>query len=549
MRKFAPNAFNGGALPALIEAMCRPEFYPEPPATVELRQTHISYVLLAGACVYKIKKPVHFPFLDCSSLAERYRLCNEELRLNRRLAPSVYLGVFPVVSRQGGFALGAEATEFDPEASEYVVKMRRLPEERMLDRMIARKQVGANEIRALAAGLAAFHREAPDTKSWTYGSAAALWRMIIGDLAQNERFVGYTLAEREFAALQEHCRAFLMSHWELFNERARDRRVREVHGDLRCESVCLEDPPAIFDCIEFSERLRYCDGASEIAFLAMDLERLEAAELADELVAAYAEAADDPAAPTLIPFYKCWRACVRGKVESLRSLEAEIPEPERRRAREMAQRYFRLALQYTRASSPALIVVCGPAGTGKSTVARLLQRHTGFEILNSDRIRKRLAGLASATRVREEYKAGIYSPDFTRRTYQKLAEEAEARLREGAGVIVDATFKDPAERRRFHEIAVGRGMPALFVECEANEREILRRLRERELRGGNVSDATVEVYLRQRTEFTPIAELPPRSHLVIDTTEGGEAIARSVEQALERLLAPAPAKPDRHPSA
>jgi uncharacterized protein len=409
----------------------------------------------------------------------------------------------------------------------------------MLDGLVIRKQVDAAAIRALARRLAEFHRDCPAELSWTYGSAAAVWRTIIGDLAQNERFVGYTLAERDFAAIEEHCRGFLMSHWERFNDRAREKRVRDGHGDLRCEHVCLGERLAIFDCVEFSERLRYCDAASEIAFLAMDLDRLGAPELADELVSSYSEAANDPALATFVPFYKCYRACVRGKVESLRSLEPEVPAAERERARKEAQRCFALATRYARSATPALIVVCGAAGTGKSTVARLLRYRAGFEVLNSDRIRKHLAGLAETARAASEYSSGIYSPDFTRRTYDAMAVEAETALREGAGMIVDATFKDASERRRFREMAERLGVPALFVECRASEGEIIRRLRDRERKGNEVSDATAEIYLKQRAEFMPIAELPARCHIVIDTTETRAQIASRVEQALERLLSPA----------
>jgi aminoglycoside phosphotransferase family enzyme len=282
-------------LPCLIEAMNQPGFFPDRPASVELRQTHISYVLLAGEYAYKIKKPVRFPFLSCGTLAERYRLCQEEIRLNRRLAPDIYLGVFPIMAAADGFALGPQSRTFDPCAFEYVVKMRRLPEDRMLDRLVAKKAVGKEVIRALADKLAGFHREAPAARSWTCGSAASIWRTVVGDLEQNERFVGNTIEAGALAAIEEHCRGFVMSHWELLNDRARERRVRECHGDLRCGSVCLTEPVTIYDCLEFNEHLRYCDVASEIAFLAMDFDRLGAPGLADrETIAKLVQALKAP---------------------------------------------------------------------------------------------------------------------------------------------------------------------------------------------------------------------------------------------------------------
>jgi len=541
-------AGQGGKLPPLIDALTDPDFYPDPAGAVELKQTHISYVFIAGEYVYKVKKPVRFPFLNCSTLADRYHFCVEEVRLNRRLSPDVYLGVFPILEERGRFVLGAQAHDFDPQACEYAVKMRRLPEDRMLDRLVSARAVSRDTIRALAARLAVFHGDVPAVRSWTYGSAAAIWRMIIGDLEQNQRFVGYTISDVQLATMEEHCRAYVMSHWGLLNDRAREQHVREGHGDLRCESVCITDAMVIFDCLEFSERLRYCDVASEIAFLAMDLDRLGAPALSDELVAAYAEVARDDAVRLLVPFYKCFRAAVRGKVESLRSLEEEVPAADRERAKEAAQAYFSLAYHYAQAATPALLAVYGPAGTGKSTVARLLQLRTGFEILSSDRVRKRIAGVADSARVREAYEGGIYSPDFTSRAYDTLLAEAENRLADGCGVIVDATFREPGERQRFLAMAARRGAPALFVECQAEVDEVLRRLRKRERRSDEASDATSEIYLRQLAEFAPMTAIPERSHVAIDTTSDSDRIAGRVEDALKCLLSPVVRRPVAGPN-
>ncbi len=523
-------------LPPLIEAMTHPAFYPDPANTVELRQTHISYVFLAGDYAYKVKKPVRFPFLDCARLAERYRLCVEEVRLNRRLSPEIYLGVFSILEQRGRFVLGDDARAFDMRACEYAVKMRRLPEDRMLDRLVGAKAVGKDTIGMLARRLAAFHRDCSAVRSWTYGSAAAVWRTVIRDLKEDEQFAGYTISRPQLRALEEHCRAFTMAHWELLNDRARYKRVRECHGDLRCDSVCVTDGLVIFDCLEFSERLRYCDVASEVAFCAMDLDRLGARGLADELVMAYAEASNDEAAALLVPFYKCFRATVRGKVESLRSLDRKVPAAQRERAMENARACFALALRYAQAATPALLVTCGLSGAGKSTVARLLQLRTGFEIVNSDRVRKRLAGVHETVHVPEGYRGGIYANDFTKMTYKSLLAEADARLAEGCGVIVDATFRASADRRRLLDTAARHCTPALFFECKAPTDEVLRRLREREQKSGEVSDATPEIYLRQAGEFEPITELSERSHLTVDTTEDHAAIGSRLEEAVLRLL-------------
>jgi aminoglycoside phosphotransferase family enzyme/predicted kinase len=526
--------------------MMRPEFYPDSPARVELKQTHISYVFVAGETVFKVKKPVHFAFLDCSRLARRFHYCIEEVRLNARLSPSVYLGVFAILKRADCFVLGPEVRVEHPEAVEYAVKMRRLPEDRMLDRLLVAGQVQSRTIRAIAARMAQFHASAPSNRGWAYGSAAAIWGGVIGDIAQSRDFIGRTLREDQFTAIDAFCRAFITAHWRPLNERAREGRVREGHGDLRAEHICLvgnESEIDVIDCVEFSEQLRYGDVASEIAFLAMDLERLGAPGLAEELVEDYAEITGDEELALFVPFYKCYRACVRGKVESLRSLESEVGAADNERAGQLARSYFELAWRYARGASPALIVVCGLSGTGKSTVARMLQHRKGFEIINSDRVRKRLAAVSAHAHVRADYGADIYSDRFTTITYDAMLDEAESLLSEGRGAILDATFKASAKRQRALAIAARHGVPVLFVECVVSEDEAIRRLERRASIHGEVSDATPEVYQRQRAEFEPLGEIAARNHLRIDTTRPRECLVTEIDDALELLLHRAPGEP------
>jgi aminoglycoside phosphotransferase family enzyme/predicted kinase len=538
----APQTSVSGArhatgLPPLATAMLRPDFYPQPVNVVELRQTHTSYVFLAGDLVYKVKKPVRFPFIDCSDLHKRRVFCFDEVRLNSRFSPRVYLGVHAIFKRGDRFSLGPSVARGHPKAVEYAVKMVRLPDDRMLDHLVVEHRVVAGAIRSLATRIAQFHAGAATSRAQTYGSSDALWRSISGELAEDAEFIGRTLERSQFIAIETFCRSFIASHRQLLDARVSQGRVREGHGDLRAEHISISDGRIeVIDCVEFSERLRYGDVASEIAFLAMDLERLEAAELADELVEAYAEVTNDEELPMLMPFYKCYRACVRGKVESLRSLEPEVGSGERQRSRGLARRYFALAYRYACVGSPALIVVCGLSGTGKSTLARALQHRTGFRILSSDRVRKRLAGIALHERLRSAYKTGVYSEAFSRVVYGTMLAEAENLLKDGCGVILDATFKASADRLKAREIAAKLKMPVLFVECVASRAEAIRRIERRaELALGEVSDATAEVYELQRAEFERICEIPARNHLVVDTTRARDVVLREVERALVRL--------------
>lgn len=532
-----------GALPAVVAAMLEPHFYPHRPRDVELVQTHISWVFLAGEYVYKVKKPVRFVFVDASTLEARRRLCLEEVRLNQPLAPEIYLGVAAIVAPDGRFALGGATGEMPTDAVEYAVVMRRLPGERMLDRLLNEGAVSVEQIEVIARHLGQFYRSASREAASRYGCAAAVAQMVMGNLAECERFEGYTLNRAQMKGLIRYARGFLDQHWQLLNRRAHEGRVIEGHGDLRCEHICLMGGRiVIFDCVEFSERLRYGDAACDVAFLAMDLERLGAPHLAGPLCATYAGITDDADFTRVLPFYESYRAVVRAKVESLRSLDSQVPRAERDRARALATRYFAMACGYAGCydGRPVVIVVCGAAGTGKSTFARTLGNRMGLEVLNSDDVRKRMIGASPTTALKAPYGGGIYSQEFTQRTYDALILGAKQRIETGAGVILDATFRHPGERRRVLEAAVHTGACALFVECRADESEVMRRLSERSRRPGSVSDADAAVYLRQVADFVPLDEIAPECRIVADTTRGNDAAVLAVERQLGRLCASKP---------
>jgi aminoglycoside phosphotransferase family enzyme len=424
--------------------MLRPEMYPRRPATVDLVQTHISYVFLAGDEVYKVKKPVRFSFVDFSTLERRRHFCHEEVRLNRRLAPHVYLGVVAICRAGAAYRLGAED---DDAAVEYAVRMRRLPADRTLDQLLDRGEVTPAMIDQLARRLAEFHRRAEAGPQVTAnGDVAAIAAVLEDNYGGMRPFRGTTIAAADDDAIQEFSRDFLRRQAPLFRRRQAQHRIRDCHGDLHSEHICFDGEPIIFDCIEFNPKFRYCDTASEIAFLAMDLDYHERPELARHLASVYAVHADDPELPGLVPFYQCYRAYVRGKVDSLKSAEEEVEAAERERARTSAQRHFALAYRYTWAYRPCLVAIAGLSGTGKSALASVLQTRTGFVHINSDVVRKRLAGLDAEARVAVGYERGLYSTEHSRRTYAAMLAAAEVHLRAGRGVILDATFQRRADR-------------------------------------------------------------------------------------------------------
>jgi aminoglycoside phosphotransferase family enzyme/predicted kinase len=496
-----------------------------------VRQTHISWVFLAGDLVYKLKKPIRLAFLDYSTPELRRRWCLAEVELNRRLAPSTYLGVALIRRRGQGFELSAVG-DLDGAAEDSLVVMRRLPADEMLDRRLARGAAGRAEIDQVAAKLADFHSKSAE-RGDPYGLPATIEETVQANLAECAPFAGDTVSGSRLARLEEFTRSYFAQNVPRLWRRVRQGRIRDGHGDLRAEHVCLRPELEIFDCIEFSERLRCNDVASEIAFLAMDLDFLGHPQLGEEFANRYAKVSGDGELLDLLPFYECYRAVVRGKVESLRSREDEVEPQEREAARERARRYFRIGARFAAGRrSPELIVVCGLSGSGKSTAARTLGDLTGFPVVSSDVVRKDLAGIPRFTRLDGKAMDALYGAELTRRTYEELASQADELLGSGRGVVLDATFRDAAHRRTVTVVGSARGVPVVFVECRAPEERVRERLR---VRAHDVSDADEETYLAQRGEGAMFLVESPARRLLLDTS--GEPAA--VADELDRLFAKA----------
>lgn len=520
-------------LPRFIAAMLEPGFFPNRPDSVELIQTHISYVLLAGERVYKLKKQVRFSFLDFSTLPRRRHFCHEEVRLNRRLAPDTYLGVRSVVADGDGFRL---APDDDPQAIEYVVEMRRLPADRMLPALLQRNEVTAEVIESIVRRLVAFHRAAdsgPEVSA--AGDPRRVLEAMDADFAETARFHGVTITPEDDDAVIGFCRNSLLRWEQLLERRRLAGKVREGHGDLHAEHVCLTDDVVIFDCIEFNPAFRCRDVAGEIAFLAMDLDYRERPDLSSLFVEHYAAAAEDAELPQLVPFFKAHRAYIRGKVDSLKSEEPEVGESERAAAAESARRHFALAFRYTWSDLRCLIVIVGLSGSGKSTIARALCGRTRFAHFSSDVIRKQLAGIDPTSRVGAGDASGLYSPERSAQTYKRMLELAGDELDAGRSAIVDATFLRRADRDAARALAREKAAPLVFVECECDPREVLWRLRARQAENNDASDADEEVYRRQRQAYEPFADDELAERLSVDTTADPAIMLQSIEARLRRL--------------
>jgi hypothetical protein len=526
----------------LIEHLRRPESYPRPVDDVVVHQTHISVVFLAGDRAYKIKKPVDFGFVDYSTLERRRMFCRREVDLNRRLAPGVYRGVVPITE---GSDTGL-VVDGDGPAVEWAVEMERLPPEKNLESRLDGPRGGASgeemrdKLERVAARLADFYETAatsPDIAE--YASPEAVSTNMLDNFRDSRDQIGACVTESVFERFESLTTSELERLRGHIARRAREGVVRDTHGDLRLEHVYfLEEADgserlSIIDCVEFNDAFRYADPIADMAFLAMDLEAHGYRDLARSFEATFFDRFDGPDPGGLVDLYVAYRAAVRAKVSGLKALEDEVGEEDRREARRKARRHWMVGLGRLEEARrrPALILVGGLPGTGKSTLARGLAEEGNFDVIDTDVVRKELAGLEPGASAEADVGSGIYSREWSDRTYDSCLERARARLFEGERVIVDGSFREADRRLPFFERAVEWGVPCRFLVCEAPEEVVLQRLRARE---GDASDAGVEVYRSMKQTWEPVEGFEARRRARIQTDGSPEASVASAVETLRR---------------
>jgi aminoglycoside phosphotransferase family enzyme/gluconate kinase len=517
MRAPDSNLSNDG----LLEALRDPSAYPHPVGAVDVIETHISSVLLAGDYAYKIKKPVQFGFVDFSTLDRRRACCEEEIRLNRRTAPSLYLGVVPITRRQAGLRIGGEGS-----AVEYAVRMRRFGLDARLDQLAAAGKLDGGLIDRLAATIAKFHAQCERVpERSTLGTAASVRAWVMNTVRQLRSLV----AERPVSGQRERVDAladWIEAEFErraaFFDARRAAGFVRECHGDLHLANIALVDgAPMPFDCIEFNPELRFIDVMSDVAFTWMDLLDHRLDRLAARFLNRYLEETGDYDGLALLRFCAVYRALVRALVALIRR-DQTVAAQVRKSEQDECGRYLEIAERLTRPQAPLLVAVCGVSGSGKTTVARELIEQLGAVCVRSDVERKRLAGLTPAARTGAAVAAGLYADPVTRATYRRLAEVAAKVADAGFPGIVDATFQRGSDRQSFAAAAAQRDARCAFVLCEASPATLRARVAARSARGNDASDATLPVLARQLATF----ELPNREeaartlHLSTDTDPG-----------------------------
>jgi uncharacterized protein len=511
--------------------LLKPEAYaPELGSDVELVETHISWVFLLQQDVFKVRKPVNLGFVDFSTLERRKDDCESEVRLNARLAPGVYLGVVAVWSLpSGALRVGGEVSG---QIIDWAVHMRRLPEVQRADRLLEAGKLTRAHIVDVAQRIARFHAEQPTNDAIaSFGTQSAIWRNVEENFSATQQTLTNYLDEAEAEELVLAQRSFIEQHRGLLTRRALAGKVRDTHGDLRLEHIYLQagGKVTVLDCIEFSERFRFADVCADIAFLAMDLSRLGRTDLAELLLAAYAEASCDYELYELIDFYQSYRAFVRGKIAALIAEDGAAAAPTRSVAAREARRCFRLALAAERPAMlrPTLFAVGGVIAVGKSTVARQLGQLLPAPNVSADATRKELAGVAAMDPLHVPAWSGVYSPEFTERVYAEVLSRAACVLRSGRSVVIDATFRSAAKRKAARELAASLGANFRFVECVAPADVCRSRLAAR-AQGQSVSDGRVEIFDEFVASFEPASELAPAEHWVLDTTQASAGAVRQL---------------------
>jgi aminoglycoside phosphotransferase family enzyme/predicted kinase len=516
----------------LVSFLESPASYAHRPSQVRSLQTHISWVFVASPFVFKMKKPVNLGFLDFSTLEKRRHFCQREIELNRRLCPEVYLGVLPIYRSAAGLSF-----EADGEIVEYCVKMKELPDGGFLRELVAKRLVSENEISRVLDRLCVFYesqQQNPENEGWA--TPEKLRISTQENFSQVQPFIGKTISPVAFEVIRYFTNNFYTANERLFHERIRQHRIRDCHGDLHLDHIHLTpEATTIFDCIEFNDRFRFIDIANDLAFLAMDFDFEDRSDLANLLLQNAAYELRDKQLLRIADFYKCYRALVRGKVESIQANSKTAIDVEEHQKR--AARYFQLALRYAvSGSEPLLLVVMGRVGTGKTTVANELGRELDWPVFSSDQIRKTLAVVPLSQRTAEELREKLYSEQMTEQTYRKLLQHGLAALRTHHGAILDATFSSRSTRDFLRTECTD--VRVQVIELEAEHATIENRLKAREQSVNEVSDARLEDFEKLSAAYESPSELAPSLIKISANTEVIDSVKAALLKLAERQSIP-----------
>jgi aminoglycoside phosphotransferase family enzyme/predicted kinase len=504
------------SLPEQLQALLYPRAYPHTVRSVHLLETHISWVLLTGRFAYKVKRPVHYPFVDLRRAAQRRRLCHEELRLNRRFAPELYLGACSVRQRDGEARIGGSGRII-----EYAVRMRQFPHSQELGTLLDQRGIEPVELENFGLELARLHARLPAARArQRWGKPTAQVESMRRNARESVR-AAQALGKPTAAAVravQARLERWIGTARPLLEQRFAARRVRECHGDLHAGNVVRHGGRLTpFDCLEFDPALRWIDVADEVSFLLMDLEARERPLHAQAFLGGYLSASGDYQSCLLLPLFQAHRALVRAKVMALNAAASGTSGSAARKARRDHDRYVECAQRALAMQRPKLVLMSGLSGSGKTWMAQRLAPALRAVHLRSDIERKRLAGLPALARSGSALGKGLYGRRVTRAVYDRLAQCAADALAGGYTIIVDATFGLSTDRARFRALAAALGIDTWIVYCHATRKTLEARIRNRHERANDPSEADIRVLDWQETQFT--APAPHEGVTVLDTTK------------------------------
>lgn len=529
-----------------LQHLLEPKFWGKHVKKVNLIQTHTSWVFLTGKYAYKIKKPVFFGFLDYTTLSARKYFCNEEFRINQKLAPDIYYEVIPIVKQGRKILLKPRAGKY--EVLDYALKMRELPQETIMTNRLKENKVTYSVVGEIARIIANFHNESESKPDFhKFGGPEIIKYNWDENFAQTEPFIDITISKKVFMEIRHAVETFSTENEHIFLKRIHDQKIKQCHGDLHSRNIFISDKvypvrnftteprvnvsnnkkattPGIsnrvyiFDCLEFNPRFAVSDVASEIGFFIMDLDFYKHKALADFFVSRYLHYTNDWELLKVLDFYKCYRAYVRGKVTSFNLNDRGISKAEKAQAKVMAHEYFALARKYAQHlnSKPKLIMVMGLPGVGKTYLAQYLAEHIQAFHLCTDIIRKEITNTPVETHRFDGYGKGIYSREVSGQTYEEMYRRGENYLAQGKTCIIDATFSWQKSRDQTQQIAQKYQAQFYLINCTCPEKVVLKRMKKRE-NEFSLSDATPEIYYKIKNNFDKVKD--KKNYIEVDTSK------------------------------
>lgn len=502
----------------LIQKLLNPQAHKNPVKNLNLIETHISWVILTGDFVYKIKKPVDFEFLNYTTLEKRKFYCEEEIRLNQMLAPELYLGVVPITGTNENPMIEGEGPILD-----YALKMREFSQDALFSKLLNENKLTPELIDETAKMIAQFHEKIPAASADSvFGTPEHVHAPVIQNFDQIRPMLNDAQDLQQLQQLQEWSDEQFKRYKAIFAQRKANGFIRECHGDIHLGNIILlNNQPKLFDAIEFNDDFRWTDTIADIAFLAMDLCDHQQHAYAQRLLNTYFNTTGDYEGLLILPYYAAYRAIVRAKVSLFRIFSGVTAEEEMA-IRKKYRNLMALAQNYTQQTQPTLFLLHGMSGSGKSTLARYLSEKINAFTISSDIERKRLFGLDSAAKTNSGIEQGIYHPDATQQTYQHLTKNAEFILKAGYHAIVDAAFLKLAQRQLFEKLAKELKTPFIILHCHTSRKNLELAITERNLKANEASEADFAVLDLQEKIAEPLTETEKSHAITIDTAHISE---------------------------